>query len=269
VFAGTAGDVTIEQVKGTNVQRFIEHQPNSTASNAWDLSNVVIRNTEIHGYSKGAIRFGKPQPDGKNDAHNLLIEDVVGDSERQDHDNFCMGVHLRGDVHHVTLRRTTMSNCQQTRSADDYWNGDGFAAEESVSHLLFEDTRAFGNTDGGYDIKAQDTVMIRPYASDNKRNFRVWSAIAIQNAIGEEPRCRGGIGCQAQVHATHGADAKLIDCTFTSTNPSTYVFKSESGGKITATGGTVQHNGILSAAEGHQKVITLNGVMVNHQLLTD
>ncbi|MBD2211624.1 hypothetical protein H6G64_22450 [Calothrix sp. FACHB-156] len=263
VFAGTKGDVTIEKTKATNVQRFIEHDPNSSkTTGAWDLANVTIRNADIQGYSKGAIRFGKSKPSNQADAHNILIEQVVGDSQRQDGDNFCMGVHLRGDVHHVTLRRTTMNNCQQTLSEKDYWNGDGFTAEANVSDLRFEDTSAAGNTDGGYDIKAKNTVLIRAKAADNKRNFRFWSKIDVQDCVGVEPRCRGGSGCLAQIHATESADVTLTRCNLKSTNPLTKVFQSDKNAKITVQGGTVQHRGILQKTEGSQNLVKITGVKV-------
>ncbi|MDZ7957341.1 MAG: hypothetical protein RMY34_05460 [Aulosira sp. DedQUE10] len=263
VFAGTKGEVTIEKTKATNVQRFIEHDPNSsTVGGAWDLANVTIRNADIQGYSKGAIRFGKSKPNSQADAHNILIEQVVGDSQRQDGDDFCMGVHLRGDVHHVKLRRTTMNNCQQTLSAQDYWNGDGFTAEANVSDISFEDTSASGNTDGGYDIKAKNSVLIRAKAADNKRNFRFWSKIDVQDCIGIEPRCRGGSGCLAQIYATEAADVTLTRCTLKSTNPLTKVFQSDKNAKITVQGGTVQHRGILQKIQGSQNLVKMNGVKV-------
>lgn len=263
VFAGTSGDITIEQIKGTNVQRLIEHRPDPSQPNAsWELANVTIRESEIHGYSKGAFRFGKPSPDNQADAHDLLIENIIGDSERQDGDDFCMGIHLRGDVHHAIVRRTTMSNCQQTLSSDKYWNGDGFTAEAGVSDLQFEDTRAVGNTDGGYDIKAANVIMLRTYAADNKRNFRFWSSIDVQESIGEEPHCRGGIGCQSQVYAGKGAEAVLTNCSFRSTNPSTHVFQSEHGGKVTMNGGMIDQNGTLIHSDSKENVITLNQVVL-------
>ncbi|BAY25934.1 hypothetical protein NIES2100_57440 [Calothrix sp. NIES-2100] len=265
VFAGSKGDVTIEKTKATNVQRYVEHQPESTSqANAWELANVVIRNAQIQGYSKGAIRFGKPDEKANNtpDAHDILIEEVFGDSQRQDGDNFCMGVHLQGDVHHVKLVKTTMNNCQQSLKPNDYWNGDGFATEENVSDIYFEDTSASGNTDAGYDLKAKNSVLVRTKAADNKRNYRFWSTANAQDCVGEEPRCRGGKSCQAQVYVTEQADATLTRCTFKSTNPTTDVFQSQENGKITVQGGTIEYRGILQRVEGPPSLIKMNSVNV-------
>lgn len=265
VFAGSKGNVTIEKTKATNVQRFVEHKPESTsASGAWEVANVVIRNSEIQGFSKGAIRFGKPDEKANNspDAHDILIQEVFADSQRQDGDNFCMGVHLQGDVHHVKMIKTTMNNCHQTRKPSDYWNGDGFVAEEHVSDIYFEDTSASGHTDAGYDIKASNSVLVRTQAADNKRNYRFWSTANVQDCVGIEPRCRGGRSCQAQVYVTEKADAKLNRCTFKSTNPTTDVFQSQESGKITVQGGTIEHRGILQKVEGSPSLIQLNNVTV-------
>lgn len=262
VFAGTEGNVTIENVKGTNVRRFIEHAPDrSNPRTAWALENVFIRQVEVRGFSKGVIRFGKPESNGLADAHNIVIDTVLGDSQRQDHDDFCIGVHLRGDVSNVEIRNTVMDNCYQTREPNMYWNGDGFAAEEGTSYLQFIDTSASGNTDAGYDIKASHSVLVRPKASRNKRNYRFWAEIDMREAWGEEPTCWGGTGCKAQVYVTSQAIAKLENCTFVSSDPETSVFQTEDGGQIQVKGGSVQYDGRLKSPPG-SNLITLNGVNV-------
>ena len=56
-----------------------------------------------------------------------LMEDVLGDSERQDGDNFAIGIALEDTVHDVVLRHVTMMNSHD--STNEYWNGDGFTTE--------------------------------------------------------------------------------------------------------------------------------------------
>jgi hypothetical protein len=91
---------------------------------------------------------------------------VYGDSERQDGDNFAIGVALSGTVHNVVLRRVAMMNSHD--SSEEYWNGDGFATERGVYNIRFEDTHASGSTDSGYDLKSTDTVLHRVRAEQTQ-----------------------------------------------------------------------------------------------------
>jgi hypothetical protein len=66
-----------------------------------------------------------------------------------------------------------MENNYGTGADDFYWNGDGFTTELGTYNILFENTMASNNTDGGYDLKSTGTTLIN--AEDNFRNFRVWT----------------------------------------------------------------------------------------------
>lgn len=221
---GDVKNLTVQHIDADNVQRFFENYVtggNKTAT----ISGLTIRDVDVTGFSENVVRL-------KYDTHNVLIEDVRGDSERQDDDGFTMGVHLDGTAHDIVFRRVTMENATGDRGTGVYWNGDGFAAERGTYNLTFEDTVARGNTDGGYDIKSDHVTFIRALAEDNSRNFRVWGEdVKIIDSVGLNPQIRGGSGSQAQLWVGDGAKVEVIGSTFSDAGSKTHVI--ENGGTLT------------------------------------
>jgi hypothetical protein len=124
----------IQDTDARNVQRFVENYASGSAEGA-SVDGLTIRRVTVRGYSKGAIRL-------RSSSRSILIEDVIGDSERQDGDNFAEGIALEGTVHDAVIRRVAMMNSHD--STHEYWNGDGFVTERGVYNVLFEDTVASG-----------------------------------------------------------------------------------------------------------------------------
>ncbi len=217
-------DLAIQHVDATNVRRFFENYAAHTARSA-TIDGLTIRDVEVRGFSKGAIRL-------QYDTHNVVLEDILGDSERQDRDNFAEGVALDGTVHDVLLRRVTMRNSQDT--LHKYWNGDGFSDEKDTYRIRFEDTMASGNTDGGYDLKSNETVLLRARAEDNKHNFKMWGKnVMIDGCVGRGPHRRGGTGVQDQMEILKGADVTVTRCELSDSDPMTTVFHVETDARLT------------------------------------
>jgi hypothetical protein len=215
VLRGVVLGLTISDVIATNVRRFIETVDDDAASAA----GLVVRRTTVRGFSKGAIRL-------QNDTHDVLVEDVVADSMGQDGDLFAMGFHLTETVHDVVFRRVVASHARDT--VTEYHNGDGFAAESETYGIRFIDTRAIGNMDAGYDIKASHVLFLRAVAAGNKRNYRLWGTdIMISWSRGTRPIRRGGIGTPAQVWAGPSARFVIEDSRFVADDPDTIVFELE------------------------------------------
>jgi hypothetical protein len=234
-----AGDVTgvvISDSSATNVRRFFENAKSDEEDSAV-VSDLTIRGVTVTGFSKRFLRL-------RYSSHDVLVEDVVGDSQQQDGDDFAIGVHLEEEVHDVVLRRVSMSNTRDTLR--DYWNGDGFATEADVYDITFEDTSASGNTDAGYDLKSRRTTLVNAVASDNKRNFRVWADdLTARDCQGLDPQKRGGSSSQAQVWLGERAVAELDGCTFRSADPETVVFDLEPDARLVMAGGSIEHAGKL------------------------
>ena len=162
---------------------------------------------------------------------------MLGDSERQDGDNFAIGVALQNSVHDVVLRRVTMMNSHDT--THEYWNGDGFMTDKGVYNLLLEDTVASGSTDAGYDLKSSATTLLRSRAEDNARNYRIWGESAIEDCISRNPHKRGGVGKQNHFWIGKGARAHVIDCQVEDQDPETIAFEVEQGGEMIVQGSSV------------------------------
>jgi hypothetical protein len=243
--AGNVTDLTVSDVTATNVRRFFEDYKSDSEPSA-DVTGLVLRNIAVNGFSKRVVRLDY-------DSHDILLEDVVGDSQQQDGDDFAIGVHLEGRVHDVVLRRVTMRNIRDT--LHEYWNGDGFATERDVHDITFEDTVSSGNTDAGYDLKSQATTLVNTTSSDNKRNYRLWADdVQLRDCRGVDPHKRGGSSSQAQVWLGDGAKAQIKNCTFTDSDAQTVVFDLEPDAQVDMTGGTITHAGELERTLSHATV---------------
>ncbi len=228
--AGDIRDLGIRHVEATNVRRFFENFAAGGAGSA-TIDGLVIANVDVTGFSKGAIRL-------QYDTHDVVLEDIVGDSKRQDRDNFAEGIALEGTVHDVVLRRVAMRNSHDT--LHKYWNGDGFAAEQDTYRIRFEDTIGSGNTDAGYDLKSNETVLLRALAEDNKHNFKLWGRnVTVDSCIGRNPHLRGGTGVQDQLEILKGADVTIRRCDLSDRDPLTTVFHVENGARLTIEDTTV------------------------------
>jgi hypothetical protein len=224
---GNASNITISDVSATNVRRFFANYLGSGETTA-NVTGLTMRRVNVDGFSKGVLRL-------ENNSSGVLLEDVVGDSQRQDKDDFAMGVHLDDTAHDATFRRVTMRNAHD--SLHTYWNGDGFATERGNYDIHFEDTLATGNTDGGYDLKSTRTTMVRARAEDNKRNFRLWGTadVTVTDCVSLNPHKRGGSSSQAQIWVGANARVTMTGCTLTDSDADTIVFDLDTGAKVTAT----------------------------------
>ena len=191
-------------------------------------------------------------------SNNILVEDVYGDSNRQDGDNFCMGIHLQNTVHNVMIRRTTMKNCTQTLASSEYWNADGFVAERETYNIALEDTVSEGHTNGGYDLKSNGVTLLRTSASDNKRNYRIWGSATLTDCTSNEPNKRGGSGSESHVNSGDISNTTINNCTFTGTqNRNNIIFDQNGEALIVVNGGGVTDNS-HTLIEGDASKVTLN-----------
>ncbi|MGO4526455.1 hypothetical protein AB4097_16525 [Microvirga sp. 2MCAF35] len=211
----------LQDIDARNVRRFFENGPGSSDKIA-SITGLNIRRVSVRGYSKGAIRLS-------GDSSDVVMEDVLGDSQRQDGDDFAIGVALQGNVRNVLLRRVTMMNSQDTTHG--YWNGDGFATERHVSGVKLEDTVASGSTDGGYDIKSSETILMRTKAEDNMRNYRIWSDVKVDDCLSLNPNKRGGNGKQNHFWVAKGARVEIAGCRIEGGDQRTIAFQIEAKGE--------------------------------------
>jgi len=199
-------DLSLTDMRASNVTRFVEDYASDGGGTA-TVTGLLIEQVEVRGYSKSAIRL-------RYDTNDVVIRDVLGDAERQDpgSDDFSIGVHLDDTVHDVWLERVTMRNNVDPRGEDEYWNGDGFAAEGATYGITLRDTLAAGNSDAGYDLKSDGVTLIRPHARGNMRNYRFWGRATAFGCHSATPTRHGGTGSTTDVWVGDDAEVRLLAC---------------------------------------------------------
>ena len=213
-------NITIRNIYADNVRTFFEDYASGTNPTA-TISGLTIQNVEVHGFSKSAVRL-------QYDSHDILIQNVLGDSEHEDGDGIAMGISLSGTVHSVTIDHVTMKNAI---SSGTYYNGDGFATERDVYDVTFKNTIASGNADGGYDLKSTGTTLINAVAVGNGRNFKIWGDATLINPTGLDPHQQGGAGSQLQIQVMTGAHVTVNGGHFSDSGSSTKILQN-TGGQI-------------------------------------
>lgn len=219
-------NLTIRDVKAANVTRFIENYVSGTATSA-SINGLTVQGVDVTGFSRGAIRL-------KYDTRNVLIDRVVGDSQRQDGGLYVFGVSLSDTVHDVLISNTAMKNNFGHGTSSEYWNGDGFTTERDVYNVRFENTVSSGNTDAGYDLKSSNTTLVGAISEGNGRNYRFWStSITLEDSISRNPTYYGGNTDIAHVWLGLDAEATIDGLTFSdATTPKTLFDLSKGGATL-------------------------------------
>jgi hypothetical protein len=250
--------LTLEDIVATNVRRFLERAVGVDST----ITGLTVRRVSVEGFSKSAFRLDY-------NTSNVLMEDVLGDSRRQDFDNFPEGIDLSGNVHDVVFRRCTMRNSRQTLGPDDFWNGDGFTCEPHTFNIRFEDCVASGNTDAGFDIKSNNVTLLRCKSYGNTANFKLWGKekAVMRKCVSENPLRHGGAQGPRHVTAPWGANILVENCRFTDQNRQAIVYHTDAndevdppnGSTITVTNSRVNSLGKLSFVDLNSRVL-INGV---------
>jgi hypothetical protein len=177
----------VEGCEASNMYRFLEDTVAEGVEDA-SLRDFVIRRVNASRLERGFSRLRYQSSRG-------LIEDVTAACKETGGSRYCVGFQLDDSAQDITYRRCVARGFREvTRSASSYWNGDGFSDERGNSRIRYLDCRASDCTDGGFDLKSTDVVMIGCVARGNKRNFRLWSSGVLQACESHEPIWRGGSG---------------------------------------------------------------------------
>jgi Ca2+-binding RTX toxin-like protein len=253
---GDIADLTIKRVTATNVSRFIENYVSGSATSA-SVNGLNVQDVTVSGYSQNAIRL-------KYNSRNVTLRNIVGDSLKQDGGLIIAGVSLAGTVHDVLLDHVTMKNNYGHGTAAEYWNGDGFVAEGDTYNLTFQDTVASGNTDAGYDLKGDNTKLIRATASGNNKNFRLWGkSVTVTDSISTSPVHYGGIGKVSHAWFAAHANVTLDNFHYSDATGTVEVFDLSNGSNALKLAG-MSLPALGRVHFGNNSMITLpNGLVVN------
>lgn len=182
-------------------------------------SDIVMDGCDVIRYTKRAVRT----MDG---VHNMKILNCVADAGGKDYalEVFPVGFHILGGKssnvkdHDIEFVNCEANNNWHNAGPDKYWNADGYAAERNTADLTFINCRAFGNTDGGWDLKTTRPKWINCVSIGNKRNYRVWTQPAgeqtiFENCLSAYSNDYGDRGHDVGFWIQAGGEAVLDGCT--------------------------------------------------------
>lgn len=181
--------------------------------------DIVMDGCDVLRYTKRALRT----MDG---VHHMKVLNCVADAGGKDNaaEVFSIGYHILGGKsarvtdHHIEFVNCEASNNWHDAGPDSYWNADGFAAERNTADLTFVNCRAFGNTDGGWDLKTARPKWVDCVGIANKRNFRVWkqpegAQALFENCLSAYATDYGNRGHDVGFWIQAGGLATLTRCT--------------------------------------------------------
>lgn len=198
-------DVRIADVRVEGGYRVIENSaaPDLTAAGCVGLRVRGARASDLE-RSFARIRY---------DSHDGVIEDVSASGIlTTGSTDLPVGIAFDGTAHDFRVERCFMHGFRWKRGDTQYWNGDGFSTERGNARIRFRQCSAWGNSDGGFDLKSSETVLDDCISGRNARNFRLWSSIRATRLISLDPVKIGGIGDtnHFSIMAAQGASEPLV-----------------------------------------------------------
>lgn len=180
--------------------------------------DIVVRNCRFMHYTKRALRI-------RGGCYDVRVVDCVADAGGKEWfvEAFPVGFNVMGEQgvpkgSAVTDHDITFVNCTSRgnyhENGKKYWNADGFCVERPCYGIRYYRCRAFDNTDGGWDDKSRDPLVVGCVAFRNKRNFRFWSRgeARLLNCIAGFAMKRGGSGGADGLWAS--GNVRASRCTF-------------------------------------------------------
>ncbi len=159
--------------------------------------NIEIRDCDVLYYTKRGFRF-------RDGCYDIVVANCTADAGGREWyiEPFPMSFNVIGGKrgsgvfdHDITFIDCVAKNNWHVTKDSSYWNGDGFCAEGTAYNLTYIRCESYGNTDGGWDDKSANPLLISCIAKDNKKNYRFWGyepGAVLYNCISDAPIKRGG-----------------------------------------------------------------------------
>ncbi len=147
----------------------------TTANPEVGTHDLIVENCHFTHYTKRGIRIN-----GGN--YNVTIKDCTADQGGKAFwrtGNWGSSFHVAdGNAdgiydHDITYINVKAGN--NYHEHDVYSNADSFVSERNAYNLKYVGCYAYANTDGGWDDKSQNPLLIDCISAHNKRNYRFWS----------------------------------------------------------------------------------------------
>lgn len=250
-------NVTLGHMTADNVQYFTGNYPEGGSSTA-NVTGFTMHDVTVNGFSKSVMIL-------KGNASGIRLNNVHGDGEYQDGDHYEMGVSLQGTVHDIVIQNSSMKNCIGVNTTGAYTNGDGFASERGNYDIHFNNCKASGNGDGGFDLKSSSTTLTDCYSEDNKRNYRIWGDnVTLTNCDGVDPhkRIASAIGTQCNIWVSSAASNVTVKGgAFVDSGSATHALSNE-GASLHLSSVTIVHASGANLLDGTSHTTGLDMALV-------
>lgn len=219
---GRHSDIRITNVDVTGCREGISLSGGATKTEPTVGSHgIMVADCDFLNFTKRGIRL----QDGNSQVHIFRCTADAG-GEAWATEPFQMGFQVGGGT--VGEHNISFVECVAQRSFDNqggdpkkYWNGDGFCAESGTSNLTYTRCRAYNNTDGGWDDKSTNATLKDCVALRNKRNYRFWGTVRLENCLSAFPVHYGGSGGASAIWARGTVTANR--CTLYTTSETSVV----------------------------------------------
>src|SRR6185369_16363221 len=217
----------------------------------YDAANWLIENINAREYAKQGVRFDHNcngivvrncsadlsggdttwYDDAEQYPFGFLVNDPGNDAAGQP----------RPPNSNIIFEDCLAQHNRTNKQGDTYWNGDGFVINQgNTGAFKFVRCRALDNEDGGFDVKA-DVTMIDCIGFQNKRSFRFWSgSSSMSNCVSGYPQKRGGC-CTVDGVWVHDAILAMKFCTIHGSGD--YGVEEDSAGQVTLYDSVVSFTG--------------------------
>ncbi|MBV9526785.1 MAG: hypothetical protein JOZ79_00240 [Sphingomonas sp.] len=201
---GSVQDRTIGPLRLGEVYRGIDTDKGAS------LHNVTITGIDARSLQRSGIRI-------RGDAIGVRIQNfhLQMDPVPQTSPNLPSGIAI-GVGQNISISDGTISGFQMVRVPGKYTNGDGIASERTVDGLSITNVSSTDNSDGGFDLKSQNTKLDGLTSERNGRNYRLWGTVDAGTLTSSDPRdAHIWVGQGADIHIRHliassSTDAPLI-----------------------------------------------------------
>ncbi len=195
--------IVIEDVRVIGAREGIRSEGKGKAAGA--TKRLTVRGCVFEHFTKRGLRLLSGHED-------IVVEGCSADAGGREWgtEPFQMGFAVEAGCTEVSFADCVARGAHHD-AGKGYWNGDGFCAESGAGTIRWTRCRAFDNTDGGWDTKADLSVFQDCIAARNKRNYRVWGKGCFKNCLSVFPVYPGGSGGTACVWSK--GEVALAGCT--------------------------------------------------------
>ena len=219
------GNVTGIRIKNVDVKgtrdAFVFIGGASSSQPEIGTNDIIVENAKAVNYAKRGFRI-------RDGVYNATFKNCLADAGGKEWatEPFHMGFSCQGGSKNsgVYDHDITFIDCVARNNYHDagsgYWNADGFCAERNCYNITYIGCIANDNTDGGWDDKSENPLLIGCVTLRNKRNLRFWGnnpGVALYRCASGYPIKRGGNS--SAVAMWTGGIAKVHNSTFFGPRP--------------------------------------------------